>query len=64
MTPKRLRGIEKFSISFEGGLLCQGCLCLPKDEEILKEIMSEAHDTSYIFHLGSTKMYQNLKMSY
>ena len=48
-------------ISSNGGLLCQNHLCVPRDEKILKDIMTEAHDTSYTFHPGSTKMYRDLK---
>ena len=42
----------------------QDRLCVPRDEKILQEIMTEAHNTSYAFHPGSTKMYQDLKCSY
>ena len=42
----------------------QDRLCIPRDEKILQEIMTEAHNTSYAFHPGSTKMYQDLKCSY
>ena len=38
--------------------------CVPCDEKILKDIMTEAHDTSYMFYHGSTKMYQDLKGCY
>lgn len=30
-------------------------LCVPQNEEVKGEIMSEAHDTPYIAHLGSKK---------
>ena len=53
-----------YSISSDGGLLWQNRLCVPRDEGILKDIMTEAHDTSYVFHPGSTKMYQDLKRFY
>ena len=53
-----------YSISSDGGLLWQNRLCVPRDEGILKDIMTEAHDTSYVFHPGSTKMYQDLKRYY
>ena len=53
-----------YSISSDGSLLWQNCLCVPRDEKILKHIMTEAHDTSYTFHSRSTKMYQDLKGSY
>ena len=53
-----------YSISSDGGLLWQNCLCVLRDKGILKDIMTEAHDTSYVFHPGSTKMYQDLKRYY
>ena len=53
-----------YSISSDGGLLWQNRLCIPRDEGILKDIMTEAHDISYVFHPGSTMMYQDLKRYY
>ena len=53
-----------YSISLNGGLLGENRLCVPRDERILKDIMTEVHDISYTFHLGSTKMYQDLKRYY
>ena len=50
-----------YSISSDRGLLWQNRICVPRDERILKDIMTEAHDTSYTFHPRSTKMYQDLK---
>jgi hypothetical protein len=37
---------------------------LPNDAKLRKEILDEAHKTQYTVHLGSTKMYQDLKKSY
>ena len=56
--------LDGYSISSDGGLLWKNCLCIPRDEGILKDIMTEAHDTCYTFHPGSTKMYQDLKRYY
>ena len=53
-----------YSISLDGGLLWKNRLCVPRDKKILKDIMTEAHDTSYMFHPESTKMYQDLKRCY
>ena len=47
---------EGYSISSDGGLLWKNRLCVPHDKKMLKDIMMEAHDTSYTFHPGSTKM--------
>ena len=35
-----------------------------RDEKILKDIMTKAHDTSYTFHPGSMNMYRGLKRCY
>ena len=42
-------------------LYYRDCLCMPNIEDLKNDIMIEAHSTKYSMHLGSTKMYQNLK---
>ena len=37
-----------YSISSDGGLRWQDLLCVLRDDRILKDIMTEAHDTSLI----------------
>jgi hypothetical protein len=39
-------------------------LCVPLGDGLRKEIMNEAHQSLYTVHLGSTKMYKDLKTSY
>ena len=39
-------------------------ICVPNDSELKKSILEEAHSGSFAIHLGSTKMYQDLKTSY
>jgi hypothetical protein len=34
---------------------------VPKDFELYRKIMDEAHCLRYSIHLGTNKMYQNLK---
>ena len=34
---------------------------MPNNEEIKKQILYEAHNTSYMMHLHTTKMYRDLK---
>ena len=47
------------------GILCLGTrLCVPNVDELRKEIMREAHFSVYSIHLGSTKMYHDLKDTY
>jgi hypothetical protein len=39
-------------------------LCMPKIGDLRETILREAHDSAYSIHLGSTKMYQDLKQRY
>ncbi|KAL5572587.1 hypothetical protein UlMin_022184 [Ulmus minor] len=51
----------EFSISPDGVLHCKGRLCIPNDDELKEQILSEAHTTPYSVHPGATKMYKNLR---
>ncbi|KAA0051425.1 pol protein [Cucumis melo var. makuwa] len=53
-----------FSISSDGGLLFERRLCVPSDSAVKIELLSEAHSSPFSMHLGSTKMYQDLKRVY
>ncbi|WVZ52451.1 hypothetical protein U9M48_003506 [Paspalum notatum var. saurae] len=44
-----------------GTLWYKNRICVPKVDSIRKLILSEAHDTAYSIHPGSTKMYYDLK---
>ena len=49
----------------ENGVLCyKARACVPDDDELRKAILEEAHSGSFAIHPGSTKMYQDLKMSF
>jgi hypothetical protein len=39
-------------------------IVVPKDAEVRQQILDEAHLSRYSIHLGSTKMYQDLKQHY
>ena len=52
---------EKFKLDDSDVLWYQDCLCVPNDENLRKFILGEAYHFPYIVHLGSTKMYQDLK---
>jgi hypothetical protein len=39
-------------------------ICVPDVDHLREKILQEAHDSTYSIHLGSTKMYQNLKERY
>jgi len=45
----------------DGTLRIQNHLCAPKNEELRKQIVEEAHNTHYSVHLGGTKMYRDLR---
>ncbi|KAA0059783.1 pol protein [Cucumis melo var. makuwa] len=54
----------EFSISSDGGLLFERHLCVPSDSVVKIELLSEAHNSPFSMHPGSTKMYQDLKRVY
>ncbi|GKV43108.1 hypothetical protein SLEP1_g50442 [Rubroshorea leprosula] len=39
-------------------------LCVPRDHALRREIMRDAHNTSYKVHPGSTKMYRDLRSTF
>jgi hypothetical protein len=45
----------------QGTLWYKGPICVPDVANLRKLILSEAHDTAYSIHPGSTKMYYDLK---
>jgi hypothetical protein len=53
-----------FSVHDQGTLWYKKCLCVPEVKEIRELILCEAHDSPYSIHLGSTKMYHELKSRY
>ena len=57
------KGTE-FSMKEDGSLYYKDWVCVTNDSELKKAILEEAHSGSFVMHLGSTKMYQDLKVSY
>ena len=53
-----------FSVKEDGSLYYKDRVCVPSDSELKKAIFEEAHSRSFAMHQGSTKMYQDLKVSY
>jgi len=53
-----------FVIDVKGVIRFRGKLCVPSNENLKKEILSEAHLTLYSIHPKSTKMYRDLKQCY
>ncbi|KAA3487632.1 DNA/RNA polymerases superfamily protein [Gossypium australe] len=58
----RVRG--DFTFNDEGELCFRGRLCVHKDEELRKMILSEAHNNSFTRYPGSNKMYRDLRELY
>ena len=53
-----------FSIKDDGTLILGRRLCVPEVEDLKREIMEEAHSSTYAMHPGSTKMYRTLRDHY
>jgi hypothetical protein len=53
-----------FSVDKQGTLWYKKRLCVPKVKEIKELILREAHDSACSIHLGSTKMYHDVKSRY
>jgi hypothetical protein len=45
-------------------IVVQDRLVVPKKEALKKKIMDEAHTSGYSIHLGSTKMYHDLRQQF
>jgi len=56
--------VSDFRVKDDGILWYRNRLCVPDNMKIKKAIMSEAHATPSTSHLGSTKMYQDLKTTF
>ncbi|TYK29688.1 retrotransposon protein, putative, Ty3-gypsy subclass [Cucumis melo var. makuwa] len=55
---------EEFSIASDDGLMFKRRLCVPTDGAVNTKLLTEAHSSPFSMHLGSTKMYQDLKRVY
>jgi hypothetical protein len=54
----------RFSVDDQGMLWYKKHLYVPKVKEIRELILQKVHDFAYSIHLGSTKMYHDLKSRY
>ena len=54
----------EFQVDKEGIMRYKGRLCVPEQAELKKELLKEAHYSSYSIHPGGNKMYQDLKKLY
>ncbi|KAK5784692.1 hypothetical protein PVK06_039218 [Gossypium arboreum] len=55
---------SEFSIDDEGILRYHNRICVPNNFDLKNDILSEAHNSMYSIHPGSTKMYGDLKKTY
>ncbi|WVZ75481.1 hypothetical protein U9M48_023527, partial [Paspalum notatum var. saurae] len=53
-----------FTLDEQGVLWFKNRLVVPKDMELRKKILDEAHTSLFTMHPGSNKMYQNLKQKF
>jgi hypothetical protein len=61
------QGEEKYKCFQEdpkGILRFNGCMVVPKNPQLRKQIMDEAQLSKFAMHPGSTKMYQDLKWNF
>ena len=54
----------EFQIRDDGIIVKGQRMCVPKYGELKRDIMEEAHSSTYAMHPGSTKMYRTLKEHY
>ncbi|WVZ76471.1 hypothetical protein U9M48_024447, partial [Paspalum notatum var. saurae] len=55
---------ECFTLDDQGILWFKGRLVVPRDMELRKKILDEAHTSMFTMHPGSNKMYQDLKQKF
>ena len=54
----------EFQIRDDGVIVRGSRMCVPEIDELKREIMKEAHSSTYAMHPGSTKMYNTLREHY
>ena len=55
---------NEFTVIRNGVLYYKDQVCAPDNNDLRKAILKEAHSGSFAIHPSSTKMYQDLKMSF
>ena len=62
---KVLQGEAKQSqIDEEGVLRIKGRVCVPRADDLINTVLTEAHSSRYSIHPGATKMYRDLKQHF
>ena len=60
-----LRGEAKEAIMDEEGVLrIKGRVCVPRVDNLIHTILTDAHSSMYYIHPGATKMYRDLKQHF
>ena len=54
----------EFTVNENGVWYYKDRVCVANDNDLRKSILEEAHSGSFATHPGSTKMYQDLKISF
>jgi hypothetical protein len=58
------RGETLFRMGDDGIVMLGRCMYVPDNKAFKQKLLREAHESKFIVHLGSTKMYQDLKQYY
>ena len=59
-----MNGEELEFVIHDGILIYKARICVPSDQQLKQEIMTQAHQSSFSIHPGSTKMYQELRETF
>ena len=60
-----LRGKAKEAIIYEEGILrIKGRVCVPRVDNLIHTILTEAHSSRYSIHPGAAKMYRDIKQHF
>jgi hypothetical protein len=60
----KLGEVKCFHEDVDGVIWFKNCLVVPKDFELHHKILDEAHCSRYSIHLGTYKMYKDLKNNF
>ena len=55
---------EVWSVDADGACRCRGRLCVPNEDQLILDILNEAHKSRMTVHPGGTKMYKDLKRNF
>ena len=55
---------KEATIDEDGVLRIKGRVCVPRVDDLINNILIEAHSSKYSIHQGATKMYRDLKQHF